>query len=359
MEQLPRVSVIIPCRNEGRFIANCLDSVLNNGYPVDKLEIIVVDGMSDDDTRSVIQHYNTVNPFIKIVDNPHKVTPFAVNIGIRAASCEIIMRLDAHTVCERDYISRCVNALNKYTADDVGGLCRIVARDDTPMGRAIVKALTVPLGVGNLRHRFSKSEEPEIVDTVPFFCCRPELFHKVGLFNENLTRGQDMEFKRRLARTGGKIMLVPGAAVSYQARSNLKAFVRHNWADGLWTALAFAYSDVMPVRWRHLAPLCLLGALIGSGFLAIIFPPFTWAFVGISGIYAVAILALSAKIAISEKDARYFLLVPLAIVTLHGMRGLGSFWGFMRLISRGKFVHAIHLVLKEHLHDKPIADAGI
>ncbi|HXE14573.1 MAG TPA: glycosyltransferase [Bryobacteraceae bacterium] len=347
MNPLPTVSIVIPCRNEGRFIAKCLESVINNGYPADRLEIIVIDGMSDDDTRSIIQRHSDRNTLIKIVDNPKKVTPFALNIGIGVATGEIIMRLDAHTVCERDYIFRCVEALNKYDADDVGGLWHIVARDNTPVGRAIVKALTTRLGVGNVRHRLSKSEEPEIVDTVPFFCCRREVFQKVGLFNERLTRIQDMEFKRRLVRTGGKIMLVPGAATSYQARSDLKSFVRHNWADGLWTVLAFAHSDVMPVRWRHLAPACLMGALIGSGLLAIGFPFFLWAFVGIAGIYLLATFALSAKVALAERDIRYLFLIPLAVAILHGMRGLGSLWGIMRLIAGRKVVHAIHLVLRE------------
>lgn len=347
MNQLPTVSIVIPCRNEGRFIANCLNSVLHNGYPTDKLEIIVIDGMSDDDTRSIIRQYCDQNTLIKIVDNPRKVTPFALNIGIRAASGEIIMRLDAHTICEKDYIFRCIEALNKYDADDVGGLWHIVARDNTPFGRAIVKALTTKLGVGNLRHRLSKSEAPEVVDTVPFFCCRREVFEKVGLFNERLTRIQDMEFKRRLVRTGGKIMLVPGAVTSYQARSDLKSFVRHNWADGLWTVLAFAHSEVMPVRWRHLAPACLVGALIGSGLVAIAFPVFLWAFLGIAGIYLLAAFTLSGKIAFIERDIRYFLLVPVALAILHGMRGLGSLWGIMRLITGRKLVHALNLVLRE------------
>jgi cellulose synthase/poly-beta-1,6-N-acetylglucosamine synthase-like glycosyltransferase len=347
MSHLPTVSIVIPCRNEGRFIAKCLESILDNGYPVDKLEVIVIDGMSDDDTRSIIRGYSSRSALIKIVDNPQKVTPFALNIGILAATGEIIMRLDAHTVCEKDYILRCVEALHKYDADDVGGLWRIVARDNTSVGRAIVKALTTRLGVGNVRHRLSKSEEPEIVDTVPFFCCRREVFQKVGLFNERLTRIQDMEFKRRLVRTGGKIMLVPGAITSYQARSDLKSFVRHNWADGLWTVLAFAHSDVMPVRWRHLAPACLVAALIGSGLLAIAFPLFSWMFFGIVGIYILATFALSTKIALAERDIRYLFLVPLAVSILHGMRGLGSLWGIMRLIAGRKVVHAIHLVLRE------------
>jgi GT2 family glycosyltransferase len=257
------------------------------------------------------------------------------------------MRLDAHTVCEKGYISQCVKVLVKHGADDVGGTLRITARDNTLIGRAIVKALTQKFGVGNLRYRFSNPEEPELVDTVPFFCCRRELFQKVGLFNEKLTRIQDMEFKRRLSRAGCKIMLAPGAAASYQARSDLKSFWRHNWADGLWTVLAFAYAELMPVRWRHLAPACLVSALLACGLLAIPFPVFRWIFLAIATLYLLAAFTLSAKIALAERDARYLFLVPMIIVIMHVMRGLGSLWGAVRLLGERRFAHAVRLVLQE------------
>ena len=270
MDAWPMVSIIIPCRNEVRFIANCIDSILSNGFPLERLEILAVDGMSDDGTREIVAYYAARHSSIKLHDNPRKVTPYALNIGIRAAKGDVVMRLDAHTICERDYIARCIRVLFKYGADDVGGTLRIIGRDDTLIGRTIVKALTQRFGVGNLRYRFSQpEEEPEIVDTVAFFCCRRELFQRIGLFNEKLTRIQDMEFKRRLTRAGCKIMLAPGAFADYQARSDLVSFWRHNWSDGVWTVLAFAHAELMPVCWRHLAPAGFVAALIMTGLLAL------------------------------------------------------------------------------------------
>jgi len=343
----PMVSIIVPCRNEVRFLGRCLGSVLNNGFPFERLEILVVDGMSDDGTREIIQKYAARYGLIRLLDNPHRVTPYAINIGVRAAKGDVVMRLDAHTICERDYIGRCVRVLLKYGADDVGGTLRITAQDNSLVGKAIVKALTQRFGVGNLRYRFARPEEPEIVDTVPFFCCKRELFDKIGLFNEKLTRGQDMEFKRRLARAGGKIMLAPGAFAEYQARSDLKSFWRHNWSDGLWTVLAFAHTELMPVRWRHLAPACLVGALVVTGLLVLLFPIFAWAFLGIAGIYTLTALMLSTRIAVAERDLRYAVLVPFIITSMHMMRGLGSLWGALRLLALRRFVHAIRLVLQE------------
>lgn len=339
------VSIIIPCRNEVRFIATCLDSVLNNAFSLGRLEVLVVDGMSDDGTREIVRAYETRHPLIRLVDNPRKVTPYAVNIGIREAKGDVVMRLDAHTICERGYIGRCTEVLFEYGADDVGGTLRIVARDDTLIGRVIVKALTQQFGVGNLRYRFAQPKEPEIVDTIPFFCCRRELFDRVGFFNEKLTRIQDMEFKRRLARASGKIMLAPGAFADYQARSDLKSFWRHNWSDGVWTVLAFAYAELMPVCWRHLAPAALVGALVLTGLLALLSPIFGWACLCIASVYSVAALMVSLRIAVAEADWRFLVLVPLIIGSMHLMRGAGALWGGLRLFGKRRVVHAIRLVL--------------
>jgi cellulose synthase/poly-beta-1,6-N-acetylglucosamine synthase-like glycosyltransferase len=347
MNPIPMVSVLIPCRNEVRFIRQCLDSVLANGYALDRLEVLVMDGMSDDGTRNVIKTYQARYEQIRLLDNDLGVTPYALNIGIREARGDVLMRLDAHTTCEKGYINRCVRVLLDFGADDVGGTLRITARDDTLVGQAIVKALTQRFGVGNLRYRFSQSDTPEVVDTVAFFCCKKELFRQVGLFNENLTRIQDMEFKRRLVRAGCKIMLVPGAFADYQARSDLKSFWRHNWADGLWTVLAFAHSDLMPVRWRHLVPACFAGSLIVTGLLMILFPIFLWAFLLIVGVYGAVALGISIKIARADGELRYLLMVPTIITIMHLARGLGSLWGAIRLVVNRKFMHAVRLALQE------------
>jgi GT2 family glycosyltransferase len=354
--ELPTVSIIIPCRNEARFIGSCLESVLSNGFPLERMEILVVDGMSTDGTREIIQDFAARYSRIRLLDNPQKVTPYAVNIGIREASGDAIMRLDAHTICGRDYIERCIRVLYDYGADDVGGTLRITARDNTIIGRAIVKALTQRFGVGNLDYRFAQPEKPKLVDTVAFFCCRRELFQKIGTFNEKLTRIQDMEFKRRLALAGGRIMLAPGAFADYQARSDLKSFWKHNWSDGLWTVLAFAYADVMPVRWRHLVPACFVAALVVSGLLAFASPFFGWVFLAAAGMYGLAALTLSVRIAVTERDFRYAFVVPFIILSMHVMRGLGSLWGAVRLLVQGRLGHAMRLISREarRMETKPL-----
>src|SRR5208282_5579435 len=137
-----KVSIIIPCRNEREFIGMCLDSILANDFPKEELEILVVDGMSEDGTREIVTEYAQRYPFIRLIDNPHRVTPYALNIGIAASRGEIVMRIDAHAVYSAEYVRRCVEALKLYGADNVGGMRRSIPRDDSLRAKAIVECMS-------------------------------------------------------------------------------------------------------------------------------------------------------------------------------------------------------------------------
>ena len=106
------------------------------------------------------------------------------------------------------------------------------------------------------------TDEPKWVDTVFGGCYRREVFDRVGLFNENLVRGQDMEFNLRLKKAGGKTLLVPDIVSYYYARSDIKSFWKHNFTNGVWAILPFLYSPIMPVSWRHLVPLIFVTAFL-------------------------------------------------------------------------------------------------
>src|SRR5258707_11413889 len=142
---MPKVSVIIPCRNEARYIHCVVDSVLSSDPPKDGIEIIVVDGMSDDGTREILAEYERIHPeMIRVLDNPKKVVPSSMNIGIRAAHGEIIVRLDAHAYYEKDYIAQCVEWLERSGAGNVGGTCQVEPTENTVMGRAVARSIGHP-----------------------------------------------------------------------------------------------------------------------------------------------------------------------------------------------------------------------
>lgn len=337
MNELPFVSVIIPCRNEGAFIGPCLDSLLASDYPRDRLEVLVIDGMSDDKTREVVEEYYSSHPFIRLIDNPARRTPQALNAGIREARGEVIVRVDAHAHFDESYISKCVHHLLESGADNVGGIMVTLPRDETAIGRSIVLALNHRFGVGNSYFRVH-SPAPKWVDTVFGGCYRREVFEKVGMFNEKLLRGQDMEFNRRLGQAGGRILLVPEIVSYYYARSDMLTFMKHNFTNGEWAIIPFLYSPVMPVRPRHLVPLGFALAIVLLSAAALFSQFALWALIAVCASYLACSVLASAHVVVREKNPVYLFTMPLVFFNLHFWYGLGSLKGvgvvLWRLVRR-------------------------
>src|SRR3989344_3227606 len=132
---LPFVSLIIPCRNEEKHIEKCLDSVINQTFPSEKVEILAIDGMSNDKTREIIsrEYFDK----IKLLDNPKKFFPFGCNIGIKEAKGDMIMILGCHAIYPKDYIEKCINYFKEYNADNVGGKLIPIPGENTLIARAI------------------------------------------------------------------------------------------------------------------------------------------------------------------------------------------------------------------------------
>jgi len=330
MEDLPSVSIIIPCRNEKEFIPLCLNSLLNNNYPRDKMEILVIDGMSQDGTREVAKEYVEKYSFIHLLDNPKLITPSALNIGVRRSRNNIIIRIDAHAVYKTDYISKSVTYLEKYNADNIGGIWIIVPRKDTIIGRGIAKSLSSFFGTGNAYYKIG-SENFRAVDTVPFGCYRKEIFTKIGFFNENLERSQDMEFNTRLKRNGGKIYLFPEIVGYYYARSGLKEFFIHNFKDGIWAVYPLKFVR-MAFKFRHYIPLMFVSSLILLFALSSLSEYIFYLFCGLIFFYLCSLIYFSIKISSVEKDPTLLLSLPVAFAVRHFGYGLGSIWGIIKII---------------------------
>lgn len=330
----PIVSIIIPCRNEERFIGKCLDSIIANDYPKNKLEVLFVDGMSEDNTREIIRGYTQRYPFIRFVDNPKRGIPFAMNIGIREAKGEILMKVDAHSTYPKDYISSCVQYLFEYQADNVGGILRIVPRENATVAKCIADALAHPFASGNAYVKVG-AKEPMWADSAAFGCYRREVFDKIGLFNEELAGSEDMDFNRRLRESGGKILLVPDIVINYYADSNLKAFWRHNFSDGVWATYVLKFGS-KAFSLRHLVPLAFILSVVGSAVLSAILPPFRWLFVSVTGAYVVANLGASLHLAIQKRCLSYLWAAPIVFAIRQIAYGLGALLGLILVIVPGK-----------------------
>jgi len=311
----PFVSVIVPCRNEGRFISECLGSIINNDYPKEKLEVLVVDGMSEDKTREIVEKYRRQYPFLNLIDNPRKITPSAMNIGIKNSKGEIIIKMDAHCLYEKNYISKCVKHLKESGADNVGGVLKTLPAKDTLVAKAIAISLSHPFGAGSSYFRIG-SKKPREVDTVAFGCYKKEVFEKIGLFNEKMAQIEDFELNWRLRKAGGKIILFPDIiAYYYPSSDNFKDFFWHNFTDGIWATYPLKYE--FKVSLRHLIPLIFILTL----------PLSIWLYIPIS-------LFFSAQIAFHEKDIRLFFAMPLAFGARHIGYGLGSVFGIIKLFVK-------------------------
>ena len=337
LNNLPFVSVIIPCRNEEKFIGRCLDSVAAQDYPHGNLEILTIDGMSEDGTRKITKEYTMKYPFIKLLNNPKKITPCALNIGIKNTKGEIIVRMDAHAEYNEKYILKCVKYLKEFDADAVGGAIKPIPQNNSFIGKAICAAISHPFGVGTSAHKTeAEKKSPHIADTAFGICYKKEIFRKVGFFNEKLIRGQDMEFALRLKRAGLKTLLVPEIASHYYARSDLKSFIRHNFTNGIWAILPFKYTNIMPVSLRHLIPLIFVLSLIGFGISAFFSSVSLLSFLLIVISYSLCNLGASFQTAIRKKDLKLLFLMPLIFFIFHFSYGLGSFWGLIKYLKKDK-----------------------
>jgi succinoglycan biosynthesis protein ExoA len=320
----PFVSVIIPCRNEARFIERCLASILASDYH--PFEIIVADGLSADGTREILHTLASRDPRLRIIDNPERITPAALNRAIAASLGAIVIRFDAHAVMPPDYLRRSVALLESTHADNAGGIIRTLPQTPGPFAEPIALVLASRFGVGNSAFRTTDHDPvPRPADTVFGGCWRKTLFDRLGGFNEKLLRSQDLEFNLRIARAGGIIMLDPSIRSDYYARSTLASFWTHNFANGVWAVLPFALSDIVPVRPRHLIPLAFVISLALSPLL-----PFPSSIAAASA-YALLNLAASTQIAHAQRRFRYPALLPLAFAALHLAYGLGSAWGAIQL----------------------------
>lgn len=333
MQNRVNVSILIPCKNERPFLAACLDSILGNDYPHDALEILVIDGMSTDGTRDILRRYASQYPFLKIIDNPSGIIPAGLNLGIQRASGEIVIRMDAHAAYRQDYISRSVEAIATTGADIVGGQCVMTPRSDSFLARAIAKVLSTRFGVGNAYYRLRGQTQARWVDTVPFLCCKRELFDRVGLFNEHLIRSQDIEFSRRVTANGGRILFLPEIVSWYYARSSLPAFLAHTWRTGEWVTLPFLYSKSLPVSWRHLVPAGFVLSLAVAGALSPLSAGWRVTEILVLAAYLLTSVAVSGGIAYRHKDARLLVALPAIFAGLHLAYGLGSIWGALEAMG--------------------------
>lgn len=324
-ETLPVLTILIPTRNEADFIERCLRALLENDYPAEKMEILILDGASDDDTRNIVERLAAEDPRIVLLDNPHRIISHAVNLGVARSKGDIIVRVDGHALVAPDFLRQSAAALAAHPeAWCVGG--PLVTESPTFVGRTIAGATSSPIGVGNAQFRLGNHEGP--VDTIAFGAYHRWVFDRIGGFDEELVRNQDDHFNHRIIRAGGIIYMTPRIQSRYYARSSFRMLARQYYQFGFWRIRTLQKQDQLPA-FRQIVPLLFVmtwAALLG---LTALWWPGRYALAAFGAAYAFGLLLgtvdLARRMGISSA-----LLAPLAFAILHFGYGFGSVVGLVR-----------------------------
>ena len=328
------VSIIIPCFNESNYIAQCLDSLLTNNYSHDNYEILVIDGGSDDGTLEILNVYTEKYPFIRVVNNSKRSKPIGLNIGIKESIGDVIMRIDAHAVYDKNYISTLVNGLYSEGVDNIGGIRdTYIPVGGSTMEIALSSAISSPAIVGNAFYRTGVLSQKTLVDTVFCGCYKKEVFNKIGLFNKDLIRTQDREFNLRLINSGGKIMLDPSTHCTYFPRAKFLEYLKWNWNGAKWLGYASKFTDVEMLSLRNYIPIAfsvyvlfLFVVIFMKANNGISLALFATLFVPLM-IYILLMLVEGVKISIKYRRLLLIPLIPLIASLTHLSYGFALMYG--------------------------------
>ena len=324
------VSVIIPCRNEEKYIANCLDSVLLQDFPKEDLEILVVDGASIDGTGKILQEYSKRYPFVKVLYNEKKFTSISMNLALKKSKGEIIIRLDSHAKYSSDYISKCVRHLKESGADNVGGVLKSLPVKNTLVAKAIALSLSSPVWHVGAHFRQDVKSVRE-VDTVFCGCYKKTTLQKIGYYNEHLVRSQDIELNLRLQKMGGKIMLFPDIVSYYYPKGTFKEFIFHEFRDGIWAVYPLKFTKTF-FRIRHYLPLLLVMIMVLLSVASLFSKPFFYVLFLFTFFYVLAVSFKSLEIALKENKIVLIPFLLAAFAIRHFVYGAGSLMGLIRLV---------------------------
>lgn len=319
-----KVAVIIPTLNEEKFIARCLDSVIEQSYPFRDMDVMVVDGGSNDRTREIVEEYGRKYINIRFIHNPGRIQSIAFNIGVENSDAPYIARLDAHALYKPYYIEGCIKGLEGDSKrGNVGGQWDIQPQNDSLW--AITNAILnySKFGIGGASYRIGAKAGD--VDTVPFGSFPRTMIEKIGGMRDDLPRGEDNEFNSRIKRAGYSIYFDPAIECIYYARPTLKASCRQMYANGESIGHLF-YVDRDSIGLRHMIPLIFVVGIIGGTILSLVFFPFVYLL--LAGLCLYFLCDFVASLLATKKHGWKFLL-PLFVMffCVHFSYGWGTIVG--------------------------------
>jgi len=330
------VSIICPIYNEEKYISQCIESVLRQDYPQDDMEVLFVDGMSTDRTRNIVWDFSALNHGIKLLDNPQRTVPYAMNIGIKAAKGDVIVRIDGHVEYPSDYISQSVHYLLTLPgAENVGGVCVTLPCNDSSVAYAIATVLSTAFGMGNSSFRIGAKSISK-VDTVPFGCFRKSLFERIGFYDKELIRNQDDELNGRIIKNGGIIYLIPTIKTKYFSRDKISKIRKMFYQYGLYKPLVNKKLG-SPVTLRQFFPLLFLLGIIIGGVMSFWANWIKYIYVTVIFLYITIGMAIGLKYAIKHHKPLLAILMPYVFANVHLSYGYGYLNGIYKIAMNKDF----------------------
>lgn len=329
MEQKKFISIVCPVFNEAKYIDSFIHSILLQNYGFKNLEVLFMDGMSTDGTRQILIKHCLKYPFLRMLDNPKRTVPNAMNIGILQSKGEYIIRLDAHCLYPENYFSKLISYAEELDADNVGGICMTDVKIRNSKSLAICEVLSNRFGVGDSKFRIGAENVME-VDTVAFGCFKKSVFERFGYYDERLNRNQDIELNKRIQRGGGKIFLVPDIKCTYFARETFNGLIKNNFQNGFWNILTLYYTNTFKsLSYRHFVPLIFILSIIVPCILFPVYP--LLALISLISFLTYLFVMFTNSILLSvNKNLSFFNLLT-SFIFLHFSYGFGSLAAFLKL----------------------------
>lgn len=333
--KMASISVIIPCFNEEKHICKCLDSILSADPYYDSIEILIIDGCSEDKTLQQIEPYIKKYSYIRTIHNPNRTLASGWNLGVAESKGTIIFAMNAHAEIRRTYFHALITGMNKHEADCIGPLILTQPQEKTFFGELVATAISHPFGVGNSKFR-TGCKIPMRVDSVHMAAYRKDVFTRFGGFNEQLIRSQDLEFNLRLAQRGGNVYLLPEILTDYYTRVDPRRFIQDTFRNGYWATKPYAYGCWV-ARFRHLVPMFLVLGLLVTGLASFVVQAFTHLFLMLFLSYLAGLFCVALSIAVTKKKAEYFPGMFCIFVAIHIPYGCGSILGFLSSLKSELF----------------------
>lgn len=322
------VSFIIVAYNAEKFLDKSLESLAKQDYNHKKIEVILVDSSSTDNTKKIMNEFKKEKEEefckIEVLDNPKKTLPCGWNVALKEARGEVVLRVDAHTFFDEGFITNNINEI-KEGENIVGGKCISVTKNESWNEKLLLIAEESIFGCGIAD--FRRKEQKEYVSTLAFAMYRKKVFDDVGPYNENLARTEDNEMHYRMKQKGYKFLLSPNIKTYRYARSDLKGMIKQKYGNGKWIGITLKYCPKCFSIYHFIPLLFVLGIIFSSLMAGFGIPLFAYLLAFAYLLFNIANIIL---ITIKNRFNITYLLLPIIFFLLHFSYGIGTVFGIIK-----------------------------